>query len=134
MTECEIAGTDDNEGMESHIKELKKEVKKNKRDKDKIVRLLSLSYVRRRDELMAESAVVRVSSTLLHYPCFKNPFHVSKSYILLIFNISIHLRTTLCSSFKKCSIQLEHDLLPLLKFYKRYVFWKNAGIRMLHLL
>lgn len=68
---------DDAEAVESHIKELRKEMKKNKMDNDKIVRLLSLSYVKRRDEMMSESAVTRVSSTIRKYPCFKKPIYVS---------------------------------------------------------
>ena len=50
---------DDDEAVESHIKELRKEVKKNRMDNDKIVRLLSLSYAKRRDEMMSKSAVTR---------------------------------------------------------------------------
>ena len=68
---------DDDEAVESHIKELRKEVKKNRMDNNKIVRLLSLSYAKRRDEMMSESAVTRVSSTIQKYPCFKKPRYVS---------------------------------------------------------
>ena len=62
---------DDDEAVESHIKELRKD------GNDKIVRLLSLSYAKRRDEMMSESAVTRVSSTIQKYPCFKKPRYVS---------------------------------------------------------
>lgn len=61
LSEVVVVSDEDDETLDYHVKELQKEAKKTKMDSNKVVRLLSLSYGRRREEMLSETAATRVS-------------------------------------------------------------------------
>ena len=70
--------SEDEEAIQSHLHELKMEVKKKKADDEKVARLMSLTYVSRNREILALSASTRVGTALKEYPCLMKPIFVSK--------------------------------------------------------
>ena len=69
---------DDGEAIEMHLVELGKEAKKkSSQDADKLARLLSLTYRRRRSEMMSQTANTRISMAIQHLEILKKPLFVS---------------------------------------------------------
>ena len=54
IVENETPTEDDDEAVQSHLKELEKEVKKKNMDSDKVTRLLSLTFVSRREGMLSQ--------------------------------------------------------------------------------
>lgn len=67
---------DDEEAVDLHSKELEKEAAKKKFDDEKVTRLLSLTYARRRRTMLRVNASTRINETLMKYPFFKKPIFV----------------------------------------------------------
>ena len=80
LDDCE----DDNI-VDSHLAELKKELSKRSWDVDKVARLLSLTYVSRANSLDTKRGChSRILSTMTNFPCFKQPLYVSVQYIVFV--------------------------------------------------
>lgn len=72
---------DDDVAVHEHICELKKECSRKKiSDQDKIIRLLSLTHVARREEMLESTAATRVSDTIEKYGILKMPTYVSSNF------------------------------------------------------
>ena len=59
------------------MKELEKELKKNRFDDSKVTRLMSLTFAMRRSTMLSLRADVRIVTTLRKYPCLNKPIFVS---------------------------------------------------------
>lgn len=69
---------DDEEAITLHLRELEKEAKKKSyEDTDKQARLLSLTYARRRNDMMSQTANTRTSMAIQQFECLKKPLFVS---------------------------------------------------------
>lgn len=79
MPVVETPEDDDDVAVHAHICELKKECLKKICDQDKIIRLLSLTHVARREEMLESTAATRVSDTIEKYGILKMPTYVSSN-------------------------------------------------------
>lgn len=71
--------SEDEEAVEAHLSELKREFKKKQFDKNKVTRLLSFTFTFRREEILSKPGSTRVSYGLQMYPCLHDPQYVSIS-------------------------------------------------------
>ena len=89
---------DDSEAIQSHIKELEKELKRNNYNEVKVSRLMSLTFTTQRSAMLSQRANVRIMPTLQKYPCLKKPIFVSSqieltsSYCVCLFCVVIDNR------------------------------------------
>ena len=72
--------SDDEESVQMHLSELNKELKRKNYDKEKVARLLSLTYSSRRTTMLSHSASICVDSLLQSFPCLRCPIFVSMLY------------------------------------------------------
>lgn len=68
---------DDDVAIQEHICELKKECAKKNADRDKIIRLLSLTHTARRENMFENTAATRVTDTIDNFSVLKVPSYVS---------------------------------------------------------
>lgn len=77
LSHDENQSSDDEEAVEAHLSELAKEMKKKQHNKDKVARLLSLTFSNCRAEMLSQPANSRISTALQKYPCLGSPMYVS---------------------------------------------------------
>ena len=68
--------SDDEEAVQSHFSELRKELNKKKQNDDKLTRLLSLTYGFRKKQMLSQPANTRITSALEEISCLNKPIHV----------------------------------------------------------
>ena len=96
MSQSSESPTDDVQAMAEHVRELQKEGKKMRPDRDKLVRLQSDSYVLRERQMCDLTSNTRPQETIKLYPFFKKPLHVSLKFSRLIDTREILLSNKMC--------------------------------------
>ena len=83
----EIPESDDEETVALHLNELKREVKNNRPDDNRLARLMSLTYTSRHSTMASTQANARLSLGINEYPCLKKPIFVS--LLIFVYSLSV---------------------------------------------